>query len=294
MSDTIRVMAIGLFRLELPDGSVQLARGDPRTGPAELLDERLTITAVLAEARDRLARAVDSEPSHGPVPAGTRILAPVDAQEVWAAGVTYERSKHARMEESHQASVYDLVYDADRPELFFKAPAWRVRGPGQTVGIRVDSPWNVPEPELALVVSADLQIAGYTIGNDVSSRTIEGENPLYLPQAKVYDQSCALGPALVPISAAAPPFELDLAIVRDRAEVFRGQTSTARIRRRLEEVVEFLGRAMAFPNGAVLLTGTGIVPDTPFTLLAGDLVRIDAGPLGVLENPVVEVGRTGG
>jgi len=285
-------MPIGLYRVKLADGSVRLARGDARQGPAELLGAELTIGRLLAQGADSLAIAVESE-GRGPLPDGARVVAPIDDQEVWAAGVTYERSRSARMEESSQASVYDHVYDADRPELFFKAPGWRVCGPGESIGIRADSPWNVPEPELALVVAADLRIAGYTIGNDVSSRTIEGENPLYLPQAKVYDRSCALGPAMVPFAAVAPPFDIDLSIERDRAEAFRGRTSTGRIRRPLEELVGFLGRALAFPNGAVLLTGTGIVPDAPFTLLPGDVVRIDVGPLGVLENPVVEVGGRG-
>jgi 2-dehydro-3-deoxy-D-arabinonate dehydratase len=284
-------MAIGLFRLELPDGTVQLARGDPRSGPTELLDGRLTVGAVLAEGWDGLARAVDAAPGRRPVPAGARIMAPVDEQEVWAAGVTYERSKHARMEESDQASVYDHVYDAERPELFFKAAGWRVRGPGQSIGVRRDSAWNVPEPELGLVIAADLRIAGYTIGNDVSSRTIEGENPLYLPQAKVYDRSCALGPALVPVASAAPPFDVSLTIARDGSAAFEGTTTTGRIRRPLDSLVEFLGRAMAFPHGAILLTGTGIVPDTPFSLLPGDIVRIAIPPLGVLDNAVEAVGE---
>lgn len=286
-------MTIGLYRLELPDGAIQLARGDTREGPVELLAADLTISTLLAGAADTLGAAIRGQGDAGPVPAGARVLAPIDAQEVWAAGVTYERSRTARMEESHQASVYDEVYVAERPELFFKSPGWRVRGPGQSVGVRVDSAWNVPEPELALVVAADLRIAGYTIGNDVSSRTIEGENPLYLPQAKFYDQACALGPALVPFDAVSMPVPIELTIGRGGATVFRGETTTARIRRPLESLVEFLGRALAFPLGALLLTGTGIVPDAPFTLLAGDIVRIDAGPLGVLENPVVDVGRPG-
>jgi 2-dehydro-3-deoxy-D-arabinonate dehydratase len=165
-----------------------------------------------------------------------------------------------------------------------------VRGPGESVGIRADSAWNVPEPELGLVVAADLRIAGYVIGNDMSSRSIEGENPLYLPQAKVYDESCALGPALVPSDAVELPIELRLAILRGGAAVFEGATSTGRIRRPLESLVEYLGRAMRFPSGAILLTGTGVVPDAPFTLQAGDVVRIDAGALGALENGVIEVG----
>ena len=284
-------MTIGLFRLELSDGTVQLARGDTREGPVELLPSGLTIASILERSATELGAVVRRAKAVGPVPAGARVLAPIDAQEVWAAGVTYERSRTARMEESHQASVYDEAYVAERPELFFKSPGWRVRGPGASVGVRVDSAWNVPEPELALVVAADLRIAGYTVGNDVSSRTIEGENPLYLPQAKFYDQACALGPAIVPFDAVSMPVDIELTIDRGGSSLFRGETTTARIRRPLESLVEFLGRALAFPVGAFLLTGTGIVPDAPFTLLAGDMVRIDAGPLGVLENPVVDVGR---
>lgn len=283
-------MTVGLYRLAMPDGSVRLARGDTRSGPAELLDAGLTIAGLLSGSADDLGAVLSNARSQGDVPGAARILAPVDHQEIWAAGVTYERSRSARVEESQQGTVYDQVYVADRPELFFKAPAWRVRGPGEMVGIRVDSAWNVPEPELGLVVAADLRIAGYTVGNDMSSRSIEGENPLYLPQAKVYDESCALGPALVPRDAAELPIELRLSIFRGDAAVFEGSTSTGRIRRPLESLVEHLGRALSFPNGAILLTGTGVVPDAPFTLQAGDVVRIDAGPLGALENPVIEVG----
>lgn len=286
-------MPVALYRLALADGTVRLARGDVREGPAELLAAELTLSLLLAGAARDLGEAVRGAAVTGAVPAGAHVLAPVEDQEVWAAGVTYERSRSARVEESHQASVYDEVYVAERPELFFKSPGWRVQGPGQPVGVRSDSAWNVPEPELALVVAADLGIAGYTIGNDLSSRTIEGENPLYLPQAKVYEAACALGPAIVPADAVTLPITIELVIERDAAVVFRGETSTARIRRPLESLVAFLGRALAFPTGAVLLTGTGIVPDAPFTLLAGDMVRIDAGALGSLENPVVAVGVPG-
>jgi 2-dehydro-3-deoxy-D-arabinonate dehydratase len=285
-------MTAGLFRLALPDGSIRLAAGEVERGPARLLDQRLTIAAILRGPATALAEAVAEAVSRGdPVPPGVRVLAPVDEQEVWAAGVTYERSRDARMEESTEASVYDHVYAADRPELFFKAAAWRVRGPGATIGVRADSDWNVPEPELGLVVTAGGEIAGYTIGDDVSSRTIEGENPLYLPQAKVYDGACALGPALVPATAVRPPFPLRLVVVRAGSTVVDAATSTARIRRPLDELVSWLCGALELPAGAILLTGTGVVPETPFTLTPGDLVRIDGGPLGVLENPVVSVGR---
>jgi 2-dehydro-3-deoxy-D-arabinonate dehydratase len=283
-------MTVGLYRLAMPDGTTRLARGDTRSGPADLLDVDLTVGGLLGGSADDLGAVLADAGSEGDVPGGARVIAPVDIQEVWAAGVTYERSRIARVEESQQGSVYDQVYVADRPELFFKASAWRVRGPTETVGIRADSAWNVPEPELGLVVAADLRIAGYTVGNDMSSRSIEGENPLYLPQAKVYDESCALGPALVPRDAVDLPIDLRLSILRRGAAVFEGATTTGRIRRPLDSLVEYLGRALSFPNGAVLLTGTGVVPDAPFTLLAGDVVRIDAGPLGILENPVIEVG----
>ena len=285
-------MTAALFRLALPDGSIRLAAGDVESGPARLLDPKLTIAAILRGGATGLAEAIAGGADRGDaVPRNVRILAPVDEQEVWAAGVTYERSRDARMEESTEASVYDHVYAAERPELFFKAAAWRVRGPGETIGVRRDSDWNVPEPELALVVTAGGEIAGYTIGNDVSSRTIEGENPLYLPQAKVYDGACALGPALVPAAAARPPFPLRLIVERNGSTVVDAAISTARIVRSLDELVGWLCRALELPAGAILLTGTGLVPETPFTLTDGDRVRIDGGPLGVLENPVVSVGR---
>jgi 2-dehydro-3-deoxy-D-arabinonate dehydratase len=278
-----------LFRVALGDGSRRLATGEVTSGPTTLLPAGVTIAQLLARGSPPLEAAVADSGGEA-VPVDARILAPIDDQEVWAAGVTYERSRDARMEESAEASVYDRVYDAERPELFFKAPGWRVRGPGDRIGIRADSAWDVPEPELALVVTADLEIAGYAIGNDVSSRTIEGENPLYLPQAKVYDGSCALGPALVPATAVVPPFELRLVVERDGTIVVDDVTTTARIRRPLIELVEFMGRALELPSGAILLTGTGIVPDPSFSLRGGDVVRIEAGPLGRLENTVTVVG----
>ena len=284
-------MIRALFRLELPDGSVRLSAGDAATGPLSLLPAGKSVASILRRGATGLAEAVAAD-AGPPVPKNSRILAPVDEQEIWAAGVTYERSRDARMEESAEASVYDRVYDAERPELFFKSAGWRVRGPGETIGIRADSTWDVPEPELAVVVAADLTIAGYTIGNDVSSRTIEGENPLYLPQAKVYDGSCALGPALVPATHAAPPFILRLLVTRDGSIAVDDATTTARIRRPLTELVEFVGRALEFPSGAILLTGTGVVPEPSFTLRDGDVVRIEAGALGVLENVVTTIGST--
>jgi 2-dehydro-3-deoxy-D-arabinonate dehydratase len=278
-----------VFRVALPDRSMRLAAGDIETGPRHLLARDESVATILRRGATGLAEAAGTA-SGDRVPAASRVVAPVDDQEIWAAGVTYERSRDARMDESAEPSVYDHVYDAERPELFFKSAGWRVRGPGELIGIREDSSWDVPEPELAIVVAADLSIAGYTIGNDVSSRTIEGENPLYLPQAKVYDGSCALGPGLVPASEAGPPFTLCLLVTREGAVLVDDATTTARIRRPLAELIEFLGRALELPSGAVLLTGTGIVPEPSFTLRAGDVVRIEAGPLGVLENTVEVVG----
>lgn len=220
-----------------------------------------------------------------------RLLAPIDAQEVWGAGVTYERSKVARQEESEQGgSFYDLVYSAARPELFFKATPTRVVGPGRPIRVRSDTRWCVPEPELALVLSPRLRLVGFTIGNDVSARDIEGENPLYLPQAKVYDASCALGPVVTLASAMPPIRELTirLEIERGGATAFEGSTSVARMARGLDELIGWLGRDNVFPDGAILLTGTGIVPPDEFTLQAGDLVRITIDGIGTLTNPVIQ------
>ncbi len=223
---------------------------------------------------------------------GGTVLPPVDSQEVWAAGVTYERSKAGRMEESTEAGVYDRVYAARRPEVFFKATAQRVVGNGEPVGVRADSPWNAPEPELGLVLNASGEVFGYAVGNDVSSRSIEGENPLYLPQAKVYDRSCSLGTGIVPTWAAPElPFDISLSVQRGDAVAYEGSTSTASITRPFEDLAAWLMAALTFPVGAVLLTGTGIVPDESFTLRAGDVVTVDIPGIGTLTNPVVLVGR---
>jgi len=287
-------MVEGVFRVALPDGAVRLAAGDPAVGPARLLASGLTLAVALRHGANGLDELLDV-PAGGDdaLPNGTRIVAPVDSQEIWAAGVTYRRSRDARKDESASADVYDKVYLARRPELFFKSAAWRVRGPGESIGVRADSSWNVPEPELGLVVAGDGAIAGFVIGNDVSSRSIEGENPLYLPQAKVYDGSCALGPCLVPASQVSLPFAIHLSIARDTTEVFAGETSTSELTRELADLTEHLIRALSLPDGAILLTGTGIVPAAPFTLLPGDTVLIEIDGLGVLQNPVIEVGRPG-
>ena len=220
------------------------------------------------------------------------MLAPVQGQEVWAAGVTYVTSRSARNEESGGHDFYNLVYDAERPELFFKAAPGRVRGPGAQIGVRADSGWDVPEPELALVVNAAGEIVAYTIGNDVSSRSIEGENPLYLPQAKTYRGSCALGPCLVPVAEApdAAEMEIRLTILRDGEQVFDDSTQVALLKRALPELVDWLFRAQDFPVGVVLLTGTSIVPAMEFTLRGGDEVRIAITGLGELVNTVEVVG----
>jgi 2-dehydro-3-deoxy-D-arabinonate dehydratase len=219
-----------------------------------------------------------------------RLLAPVDAStEVWACGVTYQISREARMEESERAaSVYELVYDADRPEIFFKSVAWRVRGDGEPIGIRVDSEVDVPEPELALVVNQFGEIAGYTICNDVSSRTIEGANPLYLPQAKIYHGSCALGPGITPAWEIPDPYDLniELAIMRAGAVAWQGQTSTSLLHRKLDDLVAYLMRGDVHPDGVVLSTGTCLVPATPFTLHDGDQVAITIPTIGTLTNRV--------
>jgi 2-dehydro-3-deoxy-D-arabinonate dehydratase len=220
-----------------------------------------------------------------------RLLAPIDAQEVWGAGVTYLRSKEARQEESEQGgSFYDQVYRADRPELFFKATPSRVVGPGRPIRVRRDTRWCVPEPELALVLSPDLRLVGYTIGNDVSARDIEGRNPLYLPQAKVYDACCALGPVVTLPGAMPPPdrIGITMTIDRDGARAFEGTTSVARMARRLDELIAWLGRDNHFPDGVILLTGTGIVPPDDFSLRPGDRVQITIDGVGTLTNPVVQ------
>ena len=220
------------------------------------------------------------------------LLTPVEGQEVWAAGVTYLRSKKARMEESDfSANAYDLVYDAARPEIFFKSLPSKVVGPGEAVGIREDSKWNVPEPELTLVVNSRKELVGYTIGNDMSSRDIEGENLLYLPQAKVYDRSCAVGPWLVMGAKEGEVREWTIGVQIERAgkNIFEGETSINNIKRTFGELVDFLCRSQTFPQGAMLLTGTGVVPEDDFTLSSNDIIRVTISGIGTLENPVAVV-----
>lgn len=245
--------------------------------------------------RDDLHRYLTAQIDSGDLASATgfneRILAPIVSQEVWAAGVTYYRSRTARMEESQDAggdSFYDRVYTAERPELFFKATPHRVVGPGKPVRIRKDSRWNVPEPELALVVTRTGKIVGYTIGNDMSSRDIEGENPLYLPQAKVYDGSCALGPCiLVTEEELESSTEIRMEILRSGKSAFAGSTTLAQLKRTPASLIEYLYRDNSFPQGCFLLTGTGIVPGDDFTLSMGDEIRITIDGIGTLVNDVV-------
>ena len=282
-----------LCKVRRPDGKLEVGVLDGaqvRLLELNRLDGPQTLSDVLHSSdpgglvRSLLDRGAPTLPL-----AGARFLAPLDNQEVWAAGVTYKRSKVAREQESAGAArFYDLVYTAHRPELFFKAPAWRVVAQGGPVRIRRDARWSVPEPELALVVSPSLRIAGYTIGNDMSSRDIEGESPLYLPQAKFYDGSCAVGPVITLADALPPPEEVSirLTIRRAGAVAFEGATGLTSMARALPDLVSWLGRETSFPDGVVLLTGTGIVPPDDFTLAVGDEVAIDIAGIGRLVNPV--------
>lgn len=281
---------MALWKLAV-DGQVLLARGEPDTGPQQLI-EATSIDALLSGPDDALAAALDGA-GGAPVPPGAVVLPPLGSQEVWASGVTYRRSRDARMEEADEPDHYDLVYDAQRPELFFKASAARTRGPDQPIGIRADSDWDVPEAELGLVLNAAGSIVGYVIGNDVSSRSIEGENPLYLPQAKSYTGSCAVGPCLVPVDAVPQARDLDISLEIERdGEVIHGeQVSVSEMHRDPDELADWLFRALDFPVGAILLTGTALIPPSEFTLRAGDLTRIAITGLGVLSNPVEVVGR---
>jgi len=261
------------------DGVIATLRGS--------LAELLALSA--EEIRDRC-----SDPGRStPVPLEhAELLAPVDGQtEVWAAGVTYSKSRSARMAESeNSASIYDRVYDADRPELFFKSAAWRVSGPGQPVSVRADSAVNVPEPELAALLNSAGEIVGYTICNDMSSRSIEGENPLYLPQAKIYLGGCAAGPWIRPAWEVPDPYALtmSLTITREDSAAWEGTGSTGGLRRRVPELASYLWREDEFPSGVLLSTGTSLVPDLPFSLRSGDSVRISISSVGELENPVVQ------
>ena len=244
-----------------------------------------------ADLAEQLTRLRQSALAEQPVDQ-VRLLTPVESQEIWAAGVTYLRSKQARMEESDfSARAYDHVYEAARPEIFFKAVPEKVVSSGEAVGIRRDAHWNVPEPELTLVINSSGALVGFTIGNDMSSRDIEGENLLYLPQAKIYTGSCAIGPWMVVgvVEEDARQWTIRLEIRRGDTVVFAGDTRVDQIKRRFGELIEYLFRSQAFPRGAMLLTGAGIVPPDAFTLAAGDRVRITISSIGTLENPVTVV-----
>lgn len=279
----------------------QLADATPRVGLAvddsTLLDLTpaglIRLTDVLeAPAPAELVRAASAAPLPRHALASVTLLAPVEQQEVWAAGVTYLRSKAARMEESDfSATAYDRVYAAARPEIFFKSLAGKVVPTGEPVGIRADARWNVPEPELALVLNSRGVVVGCAVGNDMSSRDIEGENLLYLPQAKVYHRSCALGPwiALGEAEATARTWTIAISIRRAGGVVFTGETSVGQIKRSFEELAGYLFRSQHFPAGAVLLTGTGVVPPESFTLQADDEIEIAISGIGRLVNRVVVV-----
>ena len=272
-------------------GTIRVARFEN----AQLFPLQLGPYATLSEilATENPIATLESLTSDEPIliDDSVRWLPPIDDQEVWAAGVTYKRSQTARMEESEAAaSCYDLVYEADRPELFFKATPHRVSGHLQPLRIRADATWNVPEPEVTLVLNPKLKIIGLTVGNDMSSRDIEGENPLYLPQAKCYDQCAGIGPWIRLFDPLPPPSELGVHLRIDRGGeiVFDQKTSAAEMARTFEDLVDWLGRDNTFPNGAFLMTGTGIVPTADFTLSAGDTVHISVQGIGTLSNPIIQ------
>ena len=249
------------------------------------------IAAASRAADDSKIRFLVSELDNAPASDVMHWLPPMDEQEVWAAGVTYLDSRKARMEEAEDGGdVYARVYVAERPEIFFKASNKNTVGPLDKVGIRADATWNVPEPELALVFNPAMELLGFSAGNDMSSRDIEGANPLYLPQAKVYSASCALGPGIL-LSPSEEWLDttIRLAISRDGSEVFSGSIGTDQIKRTIAELADYLGRSNSYPAGVILLTGTAIVPPAEFTLKPGDHVRIAIDGIGVLENTVVEV-----
>ncbi|MCC7370035.1 MAG: fumarylacetoacetate hydrolase family protein [Chloroflexi bacterium] len=279
-----------IVRFRAADGAVTLgalrnervvARFKP---PVATLPELLRLPLTEFRAIVERTVALSSPPERD-----TTLLAPIDGQmEVWAAGVTYKRSEEARMEESGTPDVYSKVYNAERPEIFLKSTPRRVVGPDGVVVVRADSTWDVPEPELAVVVNAHAEIVGYTIGDDVSSRSIEGENPLYLPQAKMYLGACAIGPGITPAWEVPDPYDLAIwmAIERDGEVVWEGETRTSGLKRKLEELVHYLYREDEFPDGAIISTGTALVPDSPFTLEDGDLVDIAIDRLGSLRTTV--------
>jgi 2-dehydro-3-deoxy-D-arabinonate dehydratase len=271
-------------RIGLVDGATVRDLTAAGVGRLDDLLERVDLSEQLAELRRASLPRLPLEQ--------VRLLTPVESQEVWAAGVTYLRSKQARMEESDfSARAYDHVYEAVRPEIFFKSFPHKVVASGEAVGIRQDARWSVPEPELALVIDHAGRVVGFSVGNDMSSRDIEGENLLYLPQAKIYSRSCAIGPWIVvgPSEEEARQWAVRLEIERAGQVAFDGQTTVGQLKRTFDELVAHLFRSQVFPFGAVLLTGAGIVPDDTFTLNEGDAVRITISGIGTLENRVVVV-----
>jgi len=262
------------------------AHGSQWALDGNLLPPGVTLSALLALPAAAMHAALAALPAGDAVTADP--LTPVEpTQEVWGSGVTYLRSRDARKAESTTADVYQKVYEAERPEIFFKSAGWRVVGSGSAVRIRKDTTWNVPEPELTLVINAHGEIVGYAIGNDMSSRDIEGENPLYLPQAKTYNGSCAVGPGIRLLDAAdMADITIQLQIERDGQVAFSGETSTAKMKRTFADLTAYLCREMDFPHGVFLMTGTGIVPPDAFTLQSGDVVHITIEHIGTLTNPM--------
>jgi 2-dehydro-3-deoxy-D-arabinonate dehydratase len=281
---------VQIIRYKSSDGEVTLGVSDNsqligRFQPPIQLHDLLRLK--LDELRAYIDKDVGVRKDNAP---DTNILAPIDGEtETWAAGVTYRRSEEARMEESQTPDIYARVYSAQRPELFFKATPKRIAGPSAPIVVRADSTWDVPEPELVLVINAHAEIVGYTIGNDVSSRSIEGENPLYLPQAKLYAGCCALGPGITPAWEVSDPYNLaiHMTIERNNQEYWAGETSTRELKRKFEELVAYLFLENDFPDGVFLFTGTPLVPDKQFTLEPGDVVNISISLLGSLRNSVV-------
>jgi 2-dehydro-3-deoxy-D-arabinonate dehydratase len=283
-----------LCRFKKGNAEVRVGWVADESSVIDLTEAGVTRLEPLLESDDALATLSALRTEHLPrvALAEIQLCAPVEQQEVWAAGVTYLRSKTARMEESDfSANAYDRVYAAARPEIFFKALPEKVVATGEPVGIRSDAKWNVPEPELALVLNSRGQIVGHTIGNDMSSRDIEGENLLYLPQAKTYHRSCALGPWIIlgTPESRAREWKIQIEIQRDGQRVFAGKTSVGQIKRSFAELVGYLFRSQVFPHGAVLLTGTGVVPPESFTLAERDEVVIGISGIGTLRNTVLVV-----
>lgn len=283
---------MALWKLSIA-GAERFASGPAEEGPRELLAADVTIDAILAGPAGTFEEALRRGTGEL-VPAEARTLAPIGTQEIWAAGVTYRRSRDARTEESSEPDHYERIYNADRPELFFKSTATRARGPQDAIGIRADSTWNVPEPELGLALSSTGQIIGYLIGNDVSSRSIEGENPLYLPQAKCFTGSCAIGPCIVAAHdlPAIKAADIALLIRRDGVAIYEDKVSLTELRREPADLADWLYRSIEFPVGVFLLTGTGLIPPSEFTLEAGDIAEIAITGLGYLSNHVEIIGRT--